>query len=94
MQIERYINCKIYDQTQGLMGGAKWAYKGQFYFQNVLIYSNTCKKKKPKYMVMISMMPSTLIVKFGVPGSGVQALVQDDNGLIVKMYQIFYSTPI
>lgn len=44
--------------------------------------------------VMISMMPSTLIVKFRVPGSGVQALVQDDYGLIVKMYQIFYSTPI
>lgn len=78
---------------------ASWAgqnkhIKANFIFKMFL--STPTHVKKTKYMVMISMMPSTLIVKFRVPGSGVhdQALVQDDNGLIVKMYQIFYSTPI
>lgn len=77
---------------------ASWAgqnkhIKANFIFK-IFLSTPTHVKKKTKYMVMISMMPSTLIVKFRVPGSGVQALVQDDNGLIVKMYQIFYSTPI
>lgn len=76
---------------------ASWAgqnkhIKANFIFKMFL--STPTHVKKTKYMVMISMMPSTLIVKFRVPGSGVQALVQDDYGLIVKMYQIFYSTPI
>lgn len=68
MQIERYINCKIHDQTQGLIGGAK---KANFIFKMFLSTLTHVKKKQNKYMVMISMMPSTLIVKFRVPGSGV-----------------------
>lgn len=69
--------------------GQKKHIKANFIFK-MFLSTPTHVKKNTKYMVMISMMPSTLIVKFRVPGSG----VQDDNGLIVKMYQIFYSTPI
>lgn len=54
---------------------ASWAgqnkhIKANFIFK-MFLSTPTHVKKKPKYMVMISMMPSTLIVKFRVPGSGV-----------------------
>lgn len=55
---------------------ASWAgqnkhIKANFIFKMFLSTPTHVKKKKTKYMVMISMMPSTLIVKFRVPGSGV-----------------------
>lgn len=55
---------------------ASWAgqnkhIKANFIFKMFLSTPTHVKKKPTKYMVMISMMPSTLIVKFRVPGSGV-----------------------
>lgn len=52
-----------------------------------LFYSHTCGEKT-KCMVRISMKPSTKIVKFMAPGSGVPALgwSQCDHILEVKMY--------
>lgn len=54
---------------------ASWAgqnkhIKANFIFK-MFLSTPTIVKKKTNYMVMISMMPSTLMVKFRVPGSGV-----------------------
>ena len=53
--------------------------------ENLLLYSHIYLLKT-KCMIMMSMRPSTKIVKFMTPGSGVQALGWGQYGHIVKMY--------
>lgn len=69
MQIERYINVKLMTKLRASWAGQNKHIKANFIFKMFL--STPTHVKKNKYMVMISMMPSTLIVKFRVPGSGV-----------------------
>lgn len=70
MQIERYINVKLMTKLRASWAGQNKHIKANFIFK-MFLSTPTHVKKKNKYMVMISMMPSTLIVKFRVPGSGV-----------------------
>ena len=81
IQDKRNINCEIYDLSSP---GASWAgpnmeKKNHKIFKNLLLYSYICGRKT-KCMVMMSMKPSTKIVKFVAPGSGVQALGQGQYG--------------
>jgi hypothetical protein len=77
IQDKRNINCEIYDLTS--WAGPNMEKKTHKIFKNLLLYSYICGRKT-KCMVMMSMKPSTKIVKFVAPGSGVQALGQGQYG--------------
>ena len=70
--------------SRGTTSGAKYAKKDPI-FKNLLFYSHICDEKTG-CIVMMSMKPSTKIVTFMAPGSGVLALGWGQYGHIVKMY--------
>ena len=57
-----------------------------YILENLLLYSHIYLLKT-KCMIIMSMKPSTKIVKFMTPGSGVQALGWGQYGHIVKCFK-------
>lgn len=62
------------ETLQGLMGWVKYVKEKKDKFSKLIFSIPTYLKKKTKYIVMIVMNPSSKIVKFMAPGSGVQIL--------------------
>ena len=78
---KRTLTCEIHGpSTPGATGREKYTTKPKN-----LLSSQTCEEKTG-CKVMISMKPSTKIVKFMAPGSGVQVLGWGQYGHIIKMY--------
>ena len=70
-----YLNCEIHSpwvRGSGPMVGPLWPYSENV-LENLLLYYHS-SGRKTKYMVMMSMKPSTKIMKLMTLGSGVQVL--------------------